>query len=176
MAEALALLPVGDRVRAFWLTNYADVLDFLGRDVEADAAVREALEIGVRRHDDTTVGMAWWTRSWLAAHRNDPAGLRYALSEVERHRGEWMKDGQLAEYLGSSAEHLLLVGDLVGYHDFIERAADVATHIGFPEVVDNPRAPGTNRSTATRNEASNCWASSRVLDRLSRHSDRDACC
>ena len=140
MAEALALLPVGDRVRAFWLTNYADVLDFLGRDVEADAAVREALDIGVRRHDDTTVGMAWWTRSWLAAHRGDVAGLRAALAEVERHRGAWLQDGQDAEYLGSSAEHLALVGDLVGYHDFITRAHDVATRIGFPEPVETARA------------------------------------
>jgi DNA-binding SARP family transcriptional activator len=140
MAEALALLPVGDRVRAFWLTNYADVLDFLGRDVEADAAVREALDIGVRRHDDTTVGMAWWTRSWLAAHRGDVAGLRAALAEVERHRGAWLQDGQDAEYLGSSAEHLALVGDLVGYHDYITRAAEVATRIGFPEPVETAQA------------------------------------
>ena len=140
MAEALALLPVGDRVRAFWLTNYADVLDFLGRDVEADAAVREALDIGVRRHDDTTVGMAWWTRSWLAAHRGDVAGLRVALAEVERHRGAWLQDGQDVEYLGSSAEHLALVGDLVGYHDYIGRAEEVAARIGFPEPVETARA------------------------------------
>ena len=140
MAEALALLPVGDRIRAFWLTNYADVLDFLGRNAEADAAVREALEIGVRRHDDTTVGMAWWTRSWLAAHRGDVAGLRHALSEVERHRGAWLQDGQEAEYLGSSAEHLALVGDLVGYQDYIARADEVATRINFPEPVDTARA------------------------------------
>jgi DNA-binding SARP family transcriptional activator len=140
MAEALALLPVGDRVRAFWLTNYADVLDFLGRDVEADAAVREALDIGVRRHDDTTIGMAWWTRSWLAAHRGNVAGLRAALAEVERHRGAWLQDGQEVEYLGSSAEHLALVGDLVGYHDYIARAEEVATRIDFPEPVETARA------------------------------------
>lgn len=140
MAEALALLPVGDRVRAFWLTNYADVLDFLGRDVEADAAVREALDIGVRRHDDTTIGMAWWTRSWLAAHRGNVSGLRAALAEVERHRGAWLQDGQDVEYLGSSAEHLALVGDLVGYHDYIARGEAIATRIGFPEPVETARA------------------------------------
>ena len=44
LSSALALLPKGDSTRAFWLTFYADVLDMLGRDAEADAAVTEALE------------------------------------------------------------------------------------------------------------------------------------
>ena len=73
MRAALALLPVGDHTRAFWLTNYSDVLDYLGRSAEARAAVREAMEIGVRRHDRAVVSMAWWSMSWIAAHCGDRA-------------------------------------------------------------------------------------------------------
>jgi hypothetical protein len=79
MEEALALLPVADRIRALWLTHYADVLDFLGRDVDADAVLREAIEIGERLDDDAVVGMAWWSRSWLASHRRDAAAFRTAV-------------------------------------------------------------------------------------------------
>lgn len=140
MSEALALLPTGDRVRAFWLTMYADVLAALGREDESGAAVREALEIGERRRDPTTSGMAWWTYSWIAALRGDAEGVRSALAEVERHRGAWLTGGQEAEYLGSSAEHLSLVGDLDGYREYVDRAAQLAAEIDYPEVVTTPRA------------------------------------
>lgn len=140
MSEALALLPVGDRARAMWLTMYADVLETVGRSEESDAAVREALEIGTRRRDPMTSGMAWWTRSWQAALRGDVGGVRRALDEVERNRGAWLTGGQEAEYLGSSAEHLTLVGDLVGYHRYVEQAEVLAKEIGYPEVMTTPRA------------------------------------
>lgn len=140
MSEALALLPVGDRVRAFWLTMYADAVGLLGRADESEAAVREALEIGERRRDPTTLGMAWWTRSWFAALRGDAAGMRAALVEVERHRGAWLTGGQEAEYLGSTAEHLSLVGDVAGYLDYIEQARRSAEETGYAEVVATPHA------------------------------------
>jgi DNA-binding SARP family transcriptional activator len=136
MEQALALLPIGDRTRAFWLTNYCDVLDYLGRAVEADAVVGEALEIGSRLRDDNVMGMAWWSRSWLAAHRNDPAGFRRAVGEVERHRGEWMQGGTEVEYLASTAEHHLLVGDVDGYTAYIDAARTVGERIGFTEPVE----------------------------------------
>ena len=140
MLEALALLPVGDRVRALWLTMYADVLEVLGRSEESDAAVREALDIGARRRDPMTSGMAWWTRSWTAALRGDVPALKAALAEVERQRGDWLSGGQEAEFLGSSAELLTLVGDLVGYDHYVERAQRIAEEIDYPEVVTTPRA------------------------------------
>ena len=136
MEEALALLPVADRVRAFWLTNYADVLDFLGRGVEADAVVREALEIGERLHDDAILGMAWWTRTWLASHRGDAAGFHAAVVEVERHRGDWLQGGQEVEFLASTAERHMLVGDVDGYKRMIERARVAAEPAKLLEIVD----------------------------------------
>ena len=136
MEEALALLPVADRVRAFWLTNYADVLDFLGRDVEADAVVREALEIGERLHDDTILGMGWWTRTWLTSHRGDAPGFHAAVAEVERHRGDWLQGGQDVEFLASTAERHMMIGDIDGYRRMIERARIVAEQTGLLEIVD----------------------------------------
>ena len=136
MEEALALLPIADRVRAFWLTNYADVLDFLGRGVEADAVVREAIEIGERLHDDAVLGMAWWTRSWLASHRGDGAAFRAAVNEVERHRGDWLQGGQEVEFLASTAERHVMVGDVDGYKQMIERARVAAERAGLTNVVD----------------------------------------
>ena len=135
MEEALALLPVADRVRAFWLTNYADVLDFLGRGVEADAVLREAIEIGGRLHDDAVLGMAWWTRSWLASHRGDGPAFRAALVEVERHRGDWLQGGQEVEFLASTAERHMMVGDVDGYTRMIDRARAAAEQAGLPEIV-----------------------------------------
>jgi DNA-binding SARP family transcriptional activator len=44
------------------------------------------------------------------------------------------------EYLGSSAEHLALVGDLVGYQHYIARAEETALRIGFLEPVETAQA------------------------------------
>jgi DNA-binding SARP family transcriptional activator len=122
MGEALALLPVGDLMRAVWLTIQADVLGFIGRDADAEAALREAIEIGTRRGDAAAVGTAWWSRSWVAAYRGDGRATRAALEEVERGIGAWLSGGQLVEYLTTSAEHLLLVGDLDGFRSYLARA------------------------------------------------------
>lgn len=126
MEQALAMLPVGDLTRAFWRTHQADVLDFVGRDADAEAALREAIEIGTRRGDPAAVGTAWWSRSWLAAHRGDAAGTRAALEEVERNMGAWLGAGQQIEYLATSAEHLLLAGDVDGYHAYMVRCEAIA--------------------------------------------------
>ena len=53
MRAALSLLPTGDFTRGFWLANYSDILDYLGRVPESEAAAREALDIGIRRRDRT---------------------------------------------------------------------------------------------------------------------------
>ncbi len=131
MQQALALLPTGDFTRAFWLTNYADLMLYLGRETEADAAVTEALEIGVRRRDSTITMMAWWSRSWLAARRRDLVGCRLALDECERLLGPWVRPGQRAEYHGSSADLLALLGDHEGYVDHRDRGLEVGRRIGY---------------------------------------------
>jgi len=125
MGEALALLPVGDLTRAVWLTLQADVLGFIGREADADAALREAIEIGTRREDAAAVGTAWWSRSWVAAYRGDVQATRAALAEVERGMGAWLGGGQLVEYLTTSAEHLLLVGDVDGFRAYLARAKEL---------------------------------------------------
>lgn len=140
MAEALALLPISNQVRAQWLTMYADVLDYLGRDDASDAALREAMEIGTQRRDDMTLGMAWWTQSWLAAHRGTVEELRAALAQVELHRGPWLRSGQEAEYLGSSAERLTMAGDLETYAVYIARTVALAQELDYPTIAQIPQA------------------------------------
>ena len=135
MQDALALLPAGDWLRGYWLTNYSDILEFLGRGVEAEAAVNEAIEIGERLGDDVLIGMGWWQRSWMASHRGDQRAFRHAVEMVERHRGDWLTHVQEVTFLASTAERSLLVGDLTGYHTTIERADAIGAEIGMTEPV-----------------------------------------
>ena len=140
IAAALSLLPVGDRNRAMRLTEYADVADVLGDDDAAGAALAEALEIGTRRDDAAVIGLAWWTESWRAARRGDRDRFRVAAAAVEQHGAGWLTGGQAAEFFGSCAEFLSLLGDLAGYQEYLARAQAIADEIGYPEVVAIPRA------------------------------------
>ncbi len=139
MQEGLALLPAGDWVRAYWLTHHSDLLDFLGRSVEAEAAAAEAIEIGERSGDDVLIGMGWWQRSWMASHRRDRRGFRTAIEMVERHRGTWLTESQEVVFLASTAERFLFVDDVEGYETTIARAAEVAEATGLREPVDIAR-------------------------------------
>jgi DNA-binding SARP family transcriptional activator len=140
MSSALALLPRGDSVRAFWLTYYADLLDLLDHEAEADAALAEALDIGVRRHDSSVIAVAWWTASWIAAHRHDIDGFRHAIAQVERHMDGWMRAGQIVEFRASTAEHFARFGDAEGYHRYITDARDIADTIGYDAPVVEAQA------------------------------------
>ncbi len=131
MRAALGLLPTGDYTRGFWLANYADVLDFLGRSSEALGAATEALEIGNRRHDRTVISMAWWSFSWIAAHRGDREEFRLAVEGFERNAGPWIRAGQEVEFLCSTAELSARLGDLDAYERFIVRARPLAESVDY---------------------------------------------
>ena len=128
---ALALLPVGDATRAFWLTNYADTLDYIGRSVEGEAAAREAIEIGTRRHDRAAVCMGWWSVAWSAAHRGDVRAFRSATRQFENNSGPWVRPGQQVEFLASTAEYFAWLGDRDGYDTYAERARNLAETIDY---------------------------------------------
>ncbi len=136
MRAALSLLPVGDYTRGFWLTNYCDVLDFLGRIPEAEAAALEALEIGTRRRDRTVISMAWWSLAWVAAHRGDLSGFRAAVDEFERRCGPWIRAGQMVEFLSSTAEHFAVLGDIDAYHLYAKRGREAAMAIDYMPPID----------------------------------------
>lgn len=140
MQTALALLPTGDIVRGFWLTNYADLLNFLGRATEADAAVDEALDIGSRRRDRTVTGMAWWTASWIRARRGDHDSFLGAITECERNLGSWVRAGQKVEFLASCADHFALLGDTEGYSTYVVRATDAARESGYVAPIELAQA------------------------------------
>ena len=76
MEAALALLPSGDLTRAAWLSSYADVLDTIGSDIEARAAINEAIAIGERLHDHGVIGLGLWSRGWMAGRRGDGKAVR----------------------------------------------------------------------------------------------------
>lgn len=136
MRAALALLPTGDFSRGFWLANYSDVLDYLGRVPEAEAAANEALDIGIRRRDRTVEGMGWWSHTWIAAHRCDVAAFRAALTALERTMGQWVRPGQQVEVYASTAEHLAMLGDHAGYADFVARARACEAALDYPTPIE----------------------------------------
>ena len=131
MRAALALLPAGDFTRGFWLTCYSDLLDYLGRVTEAEGAAHEALEIGRRRRDPSVEGMAWWSLSWVAAHRGDVAAFRAAVEAFERVAGSWVRAGQHVEFLSSTAELAAMLGDDVTYAEYFERGRSAAAAAGY---------------------------------------------
>lgn len=140
LERSLSLLPVGDLTRARWLTNAADAYDVAGRQEEAESALREAFEIGRRREDPATIGMAWWTRSWLDARRGDRQGLLDALTALDRDLDRWVGPGQRVEVEASSVEHLLLVDEPEAAARWLDRAEQTATPIGYREPVVQARA------------------------------------
>lgn len=131
LRDAVALLPTGDAIRGFWLTNLADVLDYMGRGPEARAAAREAREIGERRHDHMLMAMASWSLAWIAAHAGDHVGFLAATEEFERQPSRWVRPGQMVEFLASTAEHLAMLGDHDRYQRYVTRAAEEGAAIGY---------------------------------------------
>ena len=140
MRAALALLPTGDFTRGFWLTNYSDVLDYLGRVPEAEAAAREALDIGVRRRDRAVEGMAWWSLTWIAAHRGDHEAFTAAFAGLQRTMGEWVRPGQAVEIWGSTGELMAMLGDHAGFDECVRRGAACPAAAEYPTPLDLARA------------------------------------
>ena len=111
LAATLAILGTANRARAVVLTHYADVLDFLGRGGEAEAADHEALAIGRRLGDQLVQWYAAWSLANIASHRGDRDGTRRWVAEGERHAGAWLDRPNGTEYLIAAADLLAAVDD-----------------------------------------------------------------
>ena len=150
METALSLLPSGDRTRAAWLSSYADVLDTVGKGVEAQAAANEAIDIGERLNDHGVVGLGLWSRAWIAGRRGDHAALWGAMGQVEALQPGWLSSHSGIEFYGSVADFLVTLGDIEGtrycemkarklherwqYQGAIDMMmARIEAHIGDPE-------------------------------------------
>jgi len=136
MESALALLPSGDLTRAAWLSSYADVLDTIGSDIEARAAINEAIEIGERLHDHGVVGLGLWSRAWMAGRRGDLAGVRRAIVDIEALRPGWLSSHSGIEFYGSMADHLVSLDDIAGMRRCEAKARELHDRLHYQEAID----------------------------------------
>lgn len=121
MAASLALLPTGSRDWALGLTYYSDILDYLGRTVEAEAAAKEAWEVGRRRGDQLLIAFGAWALAIVRCHAGDLEGTRRWLDEVECHPGTWMATANGLEYLAFACDLLANLGDVDAARQYRER-------------------------------------------------------
>jgi DNA-binding SARP family transcriptional activator/tetratricopeptide (TPR) repeat protein len=136
METALALLPSGDLTRAAWLSSYADVLDTVGRDIEARAAVNEAIEIGERLHDQSVIGLGLWSRAWMAGRRGDLQAIHRAVRDVEALRPGWLSSHSGIEFYGSMCDHLVALDDLDGLRYCEGKARELHGRLHYQEAID----------------------------------------
>ena len=122
-AQSIALLPAGTRDWAIALTYYSDILDHLGRSVEAEAAARDAWEVGRRRGDAITTAYGAWSLAIVRAHVGDLDGTRRWLDEVERNPGNWLTEVSGQEFLAYGADLLAGLGDQDGAYAYRARVA-----------------------------------------------------
>lgn len=160
MERALALLPIGDRGRATWLTSYADVLDWLGAAAESDAAVAEAIEIGERLRDHNLLALAQWSRAWTVGRRGDIAGTRACLEEVERLRPAFLTTSNGVEFYGSLADIFVAHGDAASLERCRTKAEELGRRLDYPQAIDMMNA----RIEALTGDAERALDLLRVID------------
>ena len=122
-AQSIALLPAGSRDWAIALTYYSDILDHLGRSVEAEAAARDAWELGRRQGDAIITAYGAWAMAIVRAHLGDLDGTRRWLDEVERNPGNWLTEVSGQEFLAFGADLLGGLGDQDGAYAYRARVA-----------------------------------------------------
>ena len=135
-AQSIALLTTGSRDWANALTYYADILDHLGRSAEAEAAARDAWEVGRRLGDAMTTAYGAWSMAIVRAHVGDLAGTRRWLDEVERNPGNWLTEVSGQEFLAFGADLLGGLGDRDGAYAYRERVALRVGHGGTQSLLD----------------------------------------
>ncbi|MGB8859881.1 MAG: BTAD domain-containing putative transcriptional regulator [Ilumatobacteraceae bacterium] len=135
-AQSLALLPSGSRDWAIALTYYSDILDHLGRSVEAEAAGRDAWEVGRRLGDAITTAYGAWAVAIVRAHVGDLDGTRRWLDEVERNPGNWLAEVSGQEFLAYGADLLGGLGDRSGAQEYRARVAARVGHGGTQALLD----------------------------------------
>jgi DNA-binding SARP family transcriptional activator/ATP/maltotriose-dependent transcriptional regulator MalT len=136
METALALLPSGDLTRAAWLSSYADVLDTIGSDIEARAAINEAIEIGERLHAQSVIALGLWSRAWMAGRRGDLQGIRGAVRDIEALRPGWLSSHSGVEFYGSMADHLVALDDIEGTRYCQGKALELHGRLHYQEAID----------------------------------------
>jgi len=132
----LALLPAGDRTRAAWLAEIADILDTLGRDTEAAAAVAEAVEIGERLNDPSVVATALWTKAWIVGRRGEVAEVRRLLDRIEELRPPWIDGLRGIELYGSLSDHFVAWGARAEAERCQQRALVLHERLDYPVAID----------------------------------------
>ncbi|MEQ1698827.1 MAG: AAA family ATPase [Ilumatobacteraceae bacterium] len=135
-AQSIALLATGSRDWAIALTYYSDILDHLGRAAEAEAATRDAWEVGRRLGDAMTTAYGAWGMAIVRAHVGDLAGTRRWLDEVERNPGNWLTEVTGQEFLAFGADLLGGLGDQDGAYAYRERVALRVGHGGTQSLLD----------------------------------------
>lgn len=135
-AQSVALLPTGSRDWAIALTYYSDILDHLGRSAEAEAAARDAWEVGRRLGDALTTAYGAWSLAIARAHVGDLDGTRRWLDEVERNPGNWLTEVSGQEFLAFGADLLGGLGDQDGAYAYRERVALRVGHGGTQSLLD----------------------------------------
>lgn len=135
-AQSIALLTTGSRDWAIALTYYSDILDHLGRSAEAEAAARDAWEVGRRLGDAMTTAFGAWSMAIARAHVGDLAGTRRWLDEVERNPGNWLTEVTGQEFLAFGADLLGGLGDQDGAFAYRERVAQRVGHGGTQSLLD----------------------------------------
>jgi DNA-binding SARP family transcriptional activator len=135
-AASLALLTPGSRDWAIGMTYYSDILDTLGRSIEAESVAREAFDHGMRVGDAVTTAYGAWALAIVAAHRNDLDGTRRWLEVVERSPGNWSSQVAGQEFLAFGADLLGGLGDRDGAFAYRDRCAERVGHGGTQDLVD----------------------------------------
>lgn len=135
-AQSIALLPAGSRDWAVALTFYSDILDHLGRSVEAEAAARDAWELGRRLGDALTIAYGAWSLAIVRAHVGDLDGTRRWLDEVERNPGNWLTEVSGQEFLAFGSDLLGGLGDQEGAYAYRERVAARVGDGGTQQLLD----------------------------------------
>lgn len=127
MAQALDLTPAAGRARAMLLIYLSEVLDFVGRTTEADAAAQEALAIGRRLRHDRIVGLAAWSAAIVAAHTGDRTAVADHFAAVTATGAPWLETGSGFELHLGAADLLLALGDVAAAMPYYEMSMARAT-------------------------------------------------
>ncbi len=135
-AASLALLPAGSAEWAVGMTYYAEMLDYLGRSVESEAAAREAWEVGQRLGDSRVSAYGAWTGAVVAAHRHDREAVDRWLAETEGNAGPWLEEVTGQEFLAFAADILCGLGEEERSRVYRDRVAARVGNAGTRELLD----------------------------------------
>lgn len=131
--EAMVLLPARSQYRSFVLSFRADVLAWLGRHAEADAAVGEMRQIAEAAGEEWMFAYAAWSDAGVRSLRGDREGTVAAVLGVHQRRAAWFDETAGIEFLAQAADWLDRVGEHQMAIDHLEQARSRMT--GFERVV-----------------------------------------